>query len=221
MSIKAVLFDMDGTLVDSEKVYFAAWGTASSALGIDLPKEQIFKFMGRTKQENHTLITELLDGDAARADELLTFHEQEFLRLADIELELKPGAREALAALHDMGLPLALATSTHRYLTEPRMALFDLKKEFETVICGDEIENGKPAPDIFLNAAANLNVDPTECVVVEDSFNGVRAAHAAGSYVVMIPDLHQPTPEIEELCDAVLPSLFELPAFIEDVNSRS
>lgn len=215
MSIKAVLFDMDGTLVDSEKVSIAAWKLAAQILNIDLPDRVIRRFIGCNFPTNRATILDHLNGDEQATDELMQTHLREFLRLADEELELKPGAREALAALREMGLPLAVATSTSRVRAIPRLERFGLQDAFKSVICGDEIKNGKPAPDIFLASAASLGVDPADCAVIEDSFNGVRSGHAAGSKVFMVPDILEPTDEIGSLCTAVLPSLFELPAAIE------
>lgn len=214
MPIKAVIFDMDGTLVDSEKVSVKAWGLAAERRGIDLPFETIHSFIGRNFRSYRAQLAVFV-GSEQVADELLELHREEFTRLCETELTLKPGAHEVIAELHAMGLPLALATSTSRVRAIPRLERFDMQDEFTTTICGDDIENGKPAPDIFLTAAIGLGVDPTECAVVEDSFNGVRSGHAAGSQVFMVPDMVKPTGEIIGLCAAVLPTLFEVPAAID------
>ena len=125
-----------------------------------------------------------------------------------------PGAREALDELHAAGYPLALATSTYRSKAISRLDRFGLRDMFASITTGDEIENGKPAPDIFLLAAERMGVDPARCAVIEDSHNGVRSGHAAGAQVFMVPDMVPPTSEIEGMCAAILENLHELPGAI-------
>jgi HAD superfamily hydrolase (TIGR01509 family) len=111
--------------------------------------------------------------------------------------------------LKEKSISFAVATSTARKLTIPKLQLTNLLSTFNIIIAGDEIENGKPAPDIFLAAARALNVAAEKCVVLEDSSYGIRAAHAAKMIPIMVPDLAQPTDEIRALTHAVVPSLHE------------
>lgn len=218
MAIKAVIFDMDGTLVDSETVSAAAWHRAARTKGIEIPDSLIRQFIGRNLQSYRSMLVEHVGGDEEFADELLEQHLQDFFDIAETSLELMPGARECLAALHEMGLPLALATSTRRAWALPRLQRFDMQDDFVTITCGDEVEKSKPEPDIFLTAAKSIDVDPADCAVIEDSFNGVRAGYASGAQVFMIPDLVEPDEEIKGMCSAVLASLHELPAAIESAR---
>lgn len=212
--IQAVIFDMDGTLVDSEGVSRRAWSLAADELGVDLPESFIDTLMGRNSRACSGLVVEHLGGDEALAQRVVDMHLELFLKLAETELRLKPGAHEALDALRSAGLPLAVATSTARVRALPRLERFSLTPYFTSFTCGDEVAHGKPAPDIFIESARRLGVDPSACAVIEDSHNGVRSGHAAGAQVYMVPDLMAPTPEIELLCAAVLPSLHELPGAI-------
>ncbi len=123
------------------------------------------------------------------------------------KIPLKPGARQILDRLDGNGLRLALASSTYREIVEPEMEAVGLLGCFEQIVCGDEILNGKPAPDIFLEAAARLRVDPADCLVLEDSINGVRSACSAGMPVIMIPDVKQPDDEIRMMAAAICPDL--------------
>lgn len=212
--LEAVIFDMDGTLVDSERVSQEAWKRAARDLGIELPGELIHSFIGRTAPSVHVLMVEHLGGDDELAKECFRLHLVHFDQICETDLTLMPGAREALDELHAAGYPLALATSTYRSKAIPRLDRFGLRDMFASITTGDEIENGKPAPDIFLLAAERMGVDPARCAVIEDSHNGVRSGHAAGAQVFMVPDMVPPTSEIEGMCAAVLESLHELPGAI-------
>lgn len=212
--IQAVLFDMDGTLVDSERVGQKAWAATADEMGIEIPTDLVRSFIGRNSQSCRAMLAEHLNGDVDLANRVFDLHVELFLKFIETDLELKTGAIEALEALRAAGYPLALATSTSRVRALPRLERFDMLKYFDAVTCGDEIANGKPAPDIFIESAKRLGFDATACAVIEDSHNGVRSGHAAGAQVFMIPDLVAPTLEIEAMCAAVLGSLHELPAAI-------
>ena len=131
-------------------------------------------------------------------------------------LDLKPGAREIVENLHARGLKLAVATSTGTIQAHEKFDRFGLTPYFDVFTCGDELNRSKPEPDIFLLAASRLGVDPANCVVVEDSFNGVRAGHAAGMHTIMVPDINNPTKEIAKLAEAVVPALSDVePKLVE------
>lgn len=214
MAINAVIFDMDGTLVDSEKVSMMAWQKTVEAMNLDFDQDLIHSFIGRNFESYRATIVERIGGNETYADEILESHTKNFFDLVETELELKPGAVECLTALKKMGLPLAVATSTPRKWAEPRLDRFNLRGKFLTVTCGDEVKASKPAPDIFLEAAKSINADPASCAVIEDSLNGVRSGYAAGMQVFMVPDVIAPTGEIAGMCTAVLHSLNDLPDFI-------
>ena len=108
-----------------------------------------------------------------------------------------------------------MASSTYRSLVERNLRTAGVEEYFRKVVTGDQVEHGKPAPDIFLLAARQLGLAPGNCLVLEDSFNGVRAGAAAGCVTVMIPDLSQPTPELLSLCSGCLEDLGQVPDFIE------
>ena len=216
--IKAVIYDMDGTLMDSERVSIASWHETNRRLGISIPDDVLNSLIGRNAVSCRKIICDYLDGDEQLAGRAFQVHADLFDELCLTELELKPGARESIDALRAAGCHVALATSTARVRAVARLDRFGLVDAFEAITCGDEVERSKPAPDIFLTAAERLHVEPEFCAVVEDSFNGVRAGHAAGMHVFMVPDVLQPTREVAALCDEVLPTLCELPAAIARVR---
>lgn len=205
----AVIFDMDGTLLDTERVSQAAWRRAAADFDITIPEETLRAFIGCSLPNARVMINELF-GDEDLTDRLFAHEAEVFFQIRDAELVTKPGALACVRALADAGIPVALATSTAREHALPSLDRFGFREHFRATVFGDEVARSKPEPDIYLEAARRLELDPRTCVAVEDSFNGVRAGAAAGMRVIMVPDFDQPTPEIRALCHLVLPSLHEL-----------
>lgn len=213
LSPQAVVFDMDGTLVDTERVSQASWRRAAADMGIVLPDSMLNDFVGCSIPNARTMVIELV-GDVQLVDRLFSHQAELFLTMRDEDLEMRPGAFEAVRALHDAGLPVALATSTEREHAIPLMERFGLAQFFSTTVCGDEIERSKPEPDIYLEAARRLGTRPEACAAVEDSVNGARAALAAGMVTFMVPEWAEPTPDVRSACAGILQSLHELPALL-------
>ena len=219
--IKAVLFDLDGTLVDTELLSARAWLASGERLGLDVSEELIKSFVGRTADAVTNMLIEHLGITEATAHELFSLHRSIKDELMENELAAKPFAVKALSVLKDHGFALGLATSSYRPVAERELEPFGLMELFSASTCGTEAPASKPQPDIYLVTAEKLGVAPSECAVVEDSFNGVRAGHAAGMKVFLIPDLVSPTPEIQSLCTRQLGSLHELPASIAQLNTEA
>ena len=152
-----------------------AWAATADEMGIEIPDDLVRAFIGRPSQSCRAMLAEYLGGDADLANRVFDLHIELFLKFVETDLELKPGAIEVLEALKAAGFPLAIATSTARVRALPRLERFDMLKYFDSITCGDEIENGKPAPDIFVESARRLGCDPALCAVIEDSHNGVRS----------------------------------------------
>jgi HAD superfamily hydrolase (TIGR01509 family) len=130
--------------------------------------------------------------------------------IAETRLELKPGALELLDTLDEMRLPRAIATSSSHRTVERHLTAHGLSGRFDVIVGHGDCENGKPAPDPFLKAAERLGIEPTLCLALEDSHNGVRSASAAGMMSLMVPDLLEPTEEIRGLCTLIVPNLHEV-----------
>lgn len=188
--LAAVLWDMDGTLVDSEKLWDIALYEAAEWLGGTLTEEQRLTLVGSnmTATARYLLVVtgHSPDGEAiAKTGEWIRNRTAEEFAAA---LPWRPGARDALSAVRDNGLPSALVTSTERALTE--LALDTIGREFfDVTVCGDEVDGlNKPHPEPYLRAARLLGVEPARCVAVEDSPPGAESAEAAGCTVLVVPN---------------------------------
>lgn len=196
LSFDAVVFDADGTLFDTETLMHQVWWDVGREMNFTRPAEEYLDFVGL----NRTAMLKRMEGYDA------SFDRQKFIvgvsegLQARIEREgvpLKPGVRELLAFLSQNGIPMALATSTHRIRTDRRLELSGLAQHFRATVTGDEVSHGKPDPEMYLTACRKLGADPARCLAVEDSRNGILSAHAAGMTVFMVPDLIPPT---DDLC---------------------
>lgn len=214
-NIKAVVFDMDGTLFDTEKISSGGWVAAGKALHNPMPMEMIDSFRGNNDEG---ITQKMRTHYTCEEDVQKAWQVRNQYALDQVEqhgVPLKKGLWEAFRDLKAMGLILCMATSSSRERAMNLCRKAGIEQELAFILCGDEITHGKPAPDIFLTASEKLGLPPEVCLVVEDSFHGVHAACAAGCPVVMIPDMDPPDEEIRSLCDAVLDSLDEIAGVLE------
>ena len=212
--IKAVIFDMDGTLVDTESLGVRAWKMGARELGLDLPDSVMMGFIGRTLPGVLEELTKLY-GNERDAERLWRRHKELRDEWVLQDLPLKPGAAECLDELADAGYRLGLATSSRRATAERNLRLVGLFDKFETVTCGDDVVKGKPDPEMYLLACERAGAKPSECAVVEDSRNGCVSGIDAGTHVFAVPDLVPLPQEVVDGAQAVLDTLFELPAAVK------
>lgn len=217
--VKAVVFDMDGLLFDTERLYEKAFISAARELGHEADHDTFCLLIGAPWATGRRILLERYGVDF-RVDELTGVWMRHFRQLIEVDLPLKAGALELLALLDEIGLPRAIATSSSHRTVQHHLAMHKLAERFHAVVAEGDYANGKPSPDPFLLAAARLKTDPTHCLALEDSHHGIRAAHAAGMMAVMVPDLLQPTDEIRALC-RVVESLHDVPALISSSRRGS
>ena len=196
---KGAIFDQDGLLFDTEITYQRAWIEAGVRQGVVIPPEFPRRFCGMAPR----LIEELVRKEYPELDAPLycrTAVELAWERQIASVPPKKKGLDEMLRFCRANGVRTAVASSSTRNVVEHNLTASGVRGFFDEVVTGDEVEHGKPAPDIFLLAAARLGLDPRDCCVFEDAFSGIRGANAAGCGAVLIPDQSQPTEEIRRIC---------------------
>ena len=214
MGISAVIFDMDGVIFDSERLVIECWKVVAEKYGIENIEEACFECLGinaaLTKELMKKRYGETFPYDAYKKEMSAIFHS----RAAGGKLPQKKGIKELLTFLKENQIPTAVASSTRREVVMRELEEGGLLPYFDRVICGDMVERSKPEPDIFLKACESLSIDATEAYAIEDSYNGIRAAFRAGMKPIMVPDLAEPTEEMEKLACCILPSLFEVMEYL-------
>jgi HAD superfamily hydrolase (TIGR01509 family) len=207
--IQAVVFDMDGLLIDSETLVRAAVTRTAQALGHDFPDALYARTIGRSEADYVALIGEHF-GPGFPLARFLEEEAREVERAFEAGVCLKTGVVELIDEIEARGLPFALATSSSRRSAERHLREHGLWDRFHAVVGREDVDRHKPHPDPFLEAARRMSVAPAACLALEDSHNGVRAAHAAGMMTVMVPDLLAATEEMHGLCVHVLESLHQV-----------
>ena len=201
------IFDQDGLLFDTEVLFERSWKQAGTEFGVSVPDEMTNRCCGCGKGELSGVVTRFFP-----EIDIPAYIERVLELAAEAQMSsvpvLKPGVREILRRCRENGVKTAIASSSMRHLVDHNLRVSGLDGFFDAIVTGGDVKRGKPAPDIFLLAASKLGVEPSKCVVFEDAFSGIRAAHAAGCRPILVPDRVKPVLEILEICDC-RPSLLE------------
>ena len=208
----AVIFDMDGLMLDTERLAPRAWVDAADALGVEFDLALTQPMVGRNFRDCASIIADHYGAGFPTAELMKAWHVAYDAIVAREGIALKAGLLELLDWLEAEDIPKAVATSTRRDRAQAKLAQTLLLPRFTALVGGDEVVLGKPAPEIFLTAAHRLGQPPAGCIVLEDSEPGVRAALAAGMIPIMVPDLHPPSAELVALEPLTMASLAEVPA---------
>jgi HAD superfamily hydrolase (TIGR01509 family) len=204
--VEAVLLDMDGTLVDTERVYVESLTAVLTGLGYPDVDAVCSAMVGRPGPECQRLLIAHY-GDGLPLARINAGFSEKCRAILQDGLPLKRGVNELLDALAEAGWPVAVVTSSTQKTAEQHLTLGGIRGRFDRIVTRDEVAHSKPAPDLYLLAARRLGVAPGSCVAVEDSGIGIAAAFAAGTIPIMVPDLLQPSDETRTQCAAVLPDL--------------
>lgn len=208
--MKAVIFDMDGVLFDTESVCMKAWDNAGEKMGVGKAGYMVLKTLGMTAEKAIEIIKAEFgdDFDAVKFKQMGRDYSYHYFNTYGVPE--KPGLYEILDYLKDKGYKIALASSTSTQSVHHHLQEKGIEKYFDAVICGDMVEKSKPEPDIYLKACAELDEKPDDCVAIEDSKNGLLSAHCAGMPVVMVPDLWQGDAETDSFLMAKCKNLTEI-----------
>lgn len=204
---KGAIFDMDGTLFDSERIYKNAWLETVNYFGKDRGAELLVAVAGSSEANCRKAIHEFYpDVDV---DKFFSHVIEVAVKVFENGVDMMPGVVEILKFFDERGVKMAVASSSSMDVITKNVERAGIRKYFAKLISGDSVTHGKPAPDIFIKTAAEINLAPNECYVFEDSYNGIRGAYAAGCTPIMIPDTMPPNDEMKKLCAGIYPSLID------------
>lgn len=219
MEIKAVLFDMDGLMVDTESLSTEAFINSAKAQGYNMTKEETLKVLGFTKANIYQFWIDYFQGTNVDGKKLVDDH-YEYIEnvLYTVGPEKMPYVEELLKYLRENNYKIAVASSSDTADIKNNLEKTKLEKYIDEIASGAEVENGKPAPDVFLLAAKRLGVDPKDCLILEDSKAGIKAGKASGAMVFMVPDMFTVDKECEDIADRILTNLGEVIGILEGKN---
>ncbi len=214
MKIKAVIYDMDGVLIDSEPLWIQSEIEIFAGLGITLTHEMCAKHMGLRTEEVVELWYELMPWKGKSKEEVNRDILERVTRLILTKGVPLEGVEGSIKHFKTKGLKIALASSSAKSLIDTVIKKLKITEAFEVVNSAEHLEYGKPHPEIFIKTAKDLRLRPRECLVIEDSFNGVLAAKAAKMKVIAIPDKEHRNDKGFVIADHILNSLKE----VENIN---
>lgn len=203
---EAVIFDMDGLMFDTEPIWASCWPKTAIEFGVECKEGLADAMRGTNGAEAVSIIREWYDDDVDPQAFVDRFYKIAHEALAHGS-EKKPGLDRLLEYLKAEGIPMAVASSSSREMIKANLIRGGILPYFGSIVSGIEVEHAKPYPDVFIKAADELGASPQKSLVLEDSYNGVRAGSAGGFCTVMVPDLSEPTDEMEKLAAAIVSSL--------------
>lgn len=217
---KAVLFDLDGLMFDSEREVMEAWDITGVKMGYGKLGHNIYNTLGLNKNARVAYFEEHYGGDFPY-EEFQTNYRGEVHKLAGAnDNQAKPGLFELLDYLKSKAIPMAVASSSSPTHAAEYISRNRVKEYFEVIITGDMVHKAKPDPEIYLMACESLHVKPCEALVLEDSYNGIRSAHSAGIPAIMIPDLLTDITPVKEMLYARADSLLDVMEYLKGINAN-
>lgn len=215
--IKALVFDMDGLIIDSERIVQRTWALAGPVLGYEKIEEHIYPLLGANVKRRDAYFKEHFGQDFPM-EKFAELTRKFFYEIIDKEgLPLKPGVKELMEEAKKRGLKIALATSSRQEYAKNVLGRVDVWKYFDGGVFGDQVTKAKPDPEIYLLACGKVGVAPEQALALEDAPAGIRSAHAAGMRVIMVPDLVQPDEEIQKLYYKKVETLHEVLPLLDEL----
>ncbi len=208
--IEAVIFDMDGVIFDSERIIVDLWLDFAKETNLPMMDEIVIKCIGINDKATEAVFKEAY-GEGYDYEYFKGIISKKYHEMCDGgKLPMKPGVVELLSFLKENNVKVALASSTKTQIVVNQLRDAHILEYFQKVICGDMVSKSKPEPDIFLKACEELEVKPENAYIIEDSFNGIRAAYAAKAMPIMVPDMIQPDDQIRSLCHKIFTGLTDV-----------
>lgn len=214
MGKKAVIFDMDGVIFDTERVYLEIWQSVFEKYGYKMTKELYITVMGTGRKNVIKTFLENFGDDLPIEKMYEEKDNQLFYIIENQGIPLKKGVKELFSMLKEKNYKIALATSAKRDRVEKQIKDKWLKESFDAIVCGDDVEKGKPSPDIFLKAAKEIDVEAKDCFVVEDSPAGIKAAFSGGMKGIHVEDLKVADEDILKYCEKNFKNLQEIKEYL-------
>lgn len=221
VSLAAIVFDMDGLLLDSERVSQEVLLKAARILGAPLTPEATLKMVGRNAESGYRYLTELFGDERTVTPFLEKAHKLYEAEFEAGRIPLKTGVLQLLDTLDELKIPHAIATSTRRHIAIRKLTKVAIVTRFDHIIGGDDVVNGKPAPDIYLKACSYLGVEPINSLACEDSAFGIQAAFTAGLRSILVPDLLTPTEAMRQHAWKILPDLHEVEKLVREMRNAT
>lgn len=216
---KAIIFDMDGLMVDTEIISYKCYKNILESFGFTFTKDDYIKdYPGRTLMTSLQFIKEHYHLNYNNHEMADKFHQLEHDYIEKNGVNLKPGLVELLEYLKEHNYKIAVATSSIKERATKLLLDHDILHYFDTMVCGNEIQNGKPFPDIFLKACEKLSVEPTDSLVLEDSEAGIQAAYDAHIPVICIPDMKYPQNQYVHKTTKIYQTLYDVIEYLEVEN---
>ncbi|MDA0782449.1 MAG: HAD family phosphatase [Proteobacteria bacterium] len=213
--LEAVIFDMDGLMLDTERLAIPSIKRAGTVLGINLTDDILIEMNGLNEDDSHVAMEKKLGISIPKKEFADAFHDDYEKAIAENGVPIKEGLIELIDLLEKNNIRRAVATSTKHSLALKKLKLAGIIDRFEVIIGGDQVEKGKPAPDPYLKAADKLGVHVDNCLALEDSDNGAMSAYIAGIKVIVIPDIKQPSPKTASIALNIYDSLSEVNKYLQ------
>lgn len=218
---KAVIFDMDGIIFDSERLVLDCWEKVGEKYHLGNIREVLIECIGTNKEKTKELVHEHY-GESFAYDKFakeasLLFHES----VKEHGLPVKKGVKELLRYLQQEEIPIGLASSTRLAIVTEELKQAGLYDYFQTIVGGDQLKKSKPNPDIYLMACEKMKVIPKDAYAIEDSYNGIRAAYSAGMMPIMVPDILPATEEMQQMSVVVLENLLQVKEYFRQERQRN
>ena len=215
--MKALIFDMDGLIIDSERIVQRAWDLAGPYVGIEHMGEYIYPALGMNKKRREAYFKETF-GDEFPIDEFQALNKKFFYEIVENEgIALKPGVKELMEKAKAMGIKIGLATSSSQEYAKGILKRVGVWEYLDGGVFGDQVTKAKPDPEIYLLACEKVGAEPQEALALEDAPAGIRSAHSAGMRVIMVPDLVQPDEEMKKLYYKKVETLHEVLPLLDEL----